>query len=401
MILAGGTGEELSTLTKYRAKTALPFGGRYRIIDFTLSNCVHSGISDIAVLAQYSPKSLIDHIGMGKPWDLDRKSGGVYILQPTHHSEIAHWYQGTADALYQNVDLIRNSKADLILVLSGDQVYTMDYHKLVDFHHEHGRPITIVIKSVRPSQRSRFGMIRCTRDGSVTEFREKPISSSFRFASLGIYLFDREFLLDVLRGNKIDIVFDILIPHLGDREVRCFKFAGYWEDIGSIPSYYRASLRLLRDRSLIADPEWPIFTRGTNLPPAKFTEDSLVQNAIITEGCSIKGNVKNSVLFPGVRVEPGAVIEDSIVFSYSRVGKDAHVMRSIIDKFVDVGGKSRIGVASEGTLDAFLHAPDTDLGQRTSGITVIGKNTRISWGVDVPRGLIVETHAKVAGRKRR
>lgn len=401
MILAGGTGEELSILTKYRAKTAIPFGGRYRIIDFALSNCVHSGIIDIAVLAQYSPKSLIDHIGMGRPWDLDRKSGGVSILQPTHHGEVAQWYLGTADALYQNIDLIRNSKADLVLVLSGDQVYLMDYHELVDFHREHGRPITVVIKAVRPSQRSRFGMIRCTRDNSVIDFREKPKSSSFRFASLGIYLFNRDFLLDALRGNKIDIVFDILIPHLANRKVKCYRFNGYWEDIGSIPSYYRASLRLLRDRSLITAPGWPIFTRGTDLPPAKFFQGSLVQNSIVADGCSVKGTVKNSVLFPGVRVEPGAVIEDSIIFSYSKVWKGTHVRRSIIDKFVDVGGKSRVGVVSRGKPEALPTAQDTGPRQRTSGITVIGKNTRISGGADIPQGLIVETHARVAGRKRR
>ena len=198
MILAGGTGRELSVLTYDRAKTAIPFGGSYRIIDFPLSNCVHSGIDTIAILAQYSPRSLIDHIGMGKPWDLNRKSGGVYILQPTYYGQIAKWYKGTADAIYQNMDMIMNSNAELVLVLSGDHVYRMDYREMAARHIESGKPVTIALKEMKRGQKGRFGMVKCSGDGTVLAFEEKPASPRYNLASMGIYMFDREFLIRTL-----------------------------------------------------------------------------------------------------------------------------------------------------------------------------------------------------------
>lgn len=395
LILAGGTGKELSVLTRYRAKTAVPFGGRYRVIDFCLSNCVHSGIHEIAILAQYSPKSLIDHIGMGKPWDLDRKSGGVYILQPTHNGEAAQWYLGTADALYQNIDLIRNSKADTILVLSGDQVYVMDYRPMIEYHVAQGTPVTLAMKKVQPSQRSRFGMVRCSREGLVTAFREKPTASTFRYASLGIYLFRRDFLLDNLGSHRADIVFNIIIPCLAQRQVAGYPFDGFWEDIGSIPTYYDASLRLLKGRPLITDPQWPIFTKESELPPARFSEESNVTNSIVADGCIVQGKVKGSILFPGVTVEKGAVVEDSIVFSFSRIARDARVTRSILDKFVVVGNGSRVGDGSARGLARERAASPADSRVGRSGICVLGRRAHIAAGAFVPRGMIVEPHVRV------
>jgi len=398
LILAGGTGKELSVLTRHRAKTAVPFGGRYRIIDFCLSNCVHSGIHEVAILAQYSPKSLIDHIGMGKAWDLDRKSGGVYILQPTHDGAAAMWYRGTADALYQNLDLIRNSKADTILVLSGDQVYVMDYRPMIQYHAAHGKAITLAMKKVLPSQRSRFGMVRCAAGGLVTAFREKPTSSTYRYASLGIYLFRRDFLLDVLGGGKSDIVFDVIMPWLKRGEVMGYRFDGYWEDIGSIASYYRASLRLLKNRLMITDADWPIFTRGSDLPPARCADSSRVANSIVADGCIVKGEVTGSILFPGVTVECGARIKDSIIFSFARVGKDAAVERAILDKFVSVGHGASIGgmrSASPGRRSPAGLRP----AEETGGVAVIGREARVLPGASTPRGGIVEPH-RVVGRKK-
>lgn len=400
MILAGGTGKELSVLTQHRAKTALPFGGRYRIIDFSLSNCVHSGLHDIAILAQYNPKSLIDHIKMGKPWDLDRKSGGVYILQPTHHGEMAQWYLGTADALYQNIDVIRDSKADLVLVLSGDQVYGMDYRAVAAHHGSAGAPVTIVYKEVSPSQRSRFGMIRCSRDGLVTAFREKPSSSPFRHASLGIYLFEREFLLDMLGPDRINIVFDIIIPMLARRKVAGYRFEGYWEDIGSVASYYRASRRLLRNRSIITDRAWPIYTRGSELPPASFAREAVVGDSIVADGCAIRGTVQGSILFPGVRVGAGARIENSIIFSSSSIGRDTAVSTAIIDKEVHIGAGARIGVRPGGDAEA-VHRLEGVHRRRGRGITVIGKSARIGAGIDVPRGTAVEARRTIDKRRLR
>jgi glucose-1-phosphate adenylyltransferase len=398
LILAGGTGKELSVLTRHRAKTAVPFGGRYRVIDFPLSNCVHSGIQEIAVLAQYSPKSLIDHIGTGKPWDLDRRSGGVYILQPTHNGEIANWYLGTADALYQNVDLICNSRADTILVLSGDQVYVMDYRPMIEQHLSRGTAMTLAIQGVQPSQRSRFGMVRCSRDGFVTSFREKPTSSTFRFASLGIYLFRRDFLLEALSSERTDIVFDIVIPALAKRRVGSYRFDGYWEDIGSIRNYYDASIRLLKNRSLITDADWPIFTKGTGLAPARFSEGSRVTNSIVADGCIIDGKVSGSILFPGVTVESGAVVEDSIVFSFSRIAKDATVRKAILDKFVLLGGGSTVEGGSRTNASARAERQTGADGSR-GGIPVLGRGARLLKGATVRGGLIVEPHARI-GRRR-
>ena len=388
-------------LTGHRAKTAVPFGGRYRVIDFCLSNCVHSDVYETAILAQYSPKSLIDHIGMGKPWDLDRKSGGVYILQPTHDGEVAKWYLGTADALYQNVDLIRNSKADTILVLSGDQVYVMDYRPMIQYHLEHGTGVTLAMKKVQASQRSRFGMVRCSREGFVTAFREKPAASTFRFASLGIYLFRRDFLLDNLRPDRADIVFDVIMPGLIKREVAGYQFDGYWEDIGSIQSYYRASLRLLKYRSLITDPDWPIFTKGSELPPARCAESSRVTNSIVADGCIVKGEVGGSILFPGVTVETGAVVKDSIVFSFSRIGKDAKVAKTILDKFVVVGSGARIGMDTERRVACGRAISLAGSGNGNGGITVIGKHARVSPGASVRGGGIIESHARIGKRRGR
>ena len=395
MILAGGTGRELSVLTRHRAKTALPFGGRYRIVDFCLSNCVRSGILDIAVLAQYKPKSLIDHIRMGKPWDLDRRSGGVSIMQPTYNGEATQWYLGTADALYQNIETIRESDADAVLVLSGDQVYLMDYGELIDEHIASGRPATLVYKKVGPSQVGRFGMVRRSAHGLITEFREKPRSSNFRFASLGIYVFDRRFLLETLGPDKIDIVFDILMPLVEQRGTAGHLFEGYWEDVGSVRSYFRASMRLLGERSMLSEMGRHVFTRGEDLPPARFAASSDVSGSIVANGCDIRGTVRNSILFPGVRVDRNAVIEDSIVFSFARVGKKARVRRAILDKHAAIGERASIGVieaSDAGAVPAETRGVETKL---TQGIAIVGKSGRVSRGVDLPAGFALRPRTLV------
>jgi glucose-1-phosphate adenylyltransferase len=380
MILAGGTGEGLSVLTRHRARTAVPFGGRYRVIDFCLSNCVHSGLTDINILAQYNPKSLIEHIRMGKPWDLDRKHGGVTILQPSYRGEAAHWYLGTADALYQNLDIINGSGCDLVLVLSGDQVYISDYGELISFHLSHGGPVTIACKKVAPRESSRFGMVKCRGDGLVRKFREKPaVSGADDRASLGIYLFDARLLKGLLGENSTDIVFDILIPLIDGGKVYAFSFEEYWEDIGSIRSYYRASMRLLGGGSMISRRGWQVYTRGEDLPPARFCAGSQVSRSIIANGCSIKGRVSGSILFPGAVVDKGAFVTDSIVFSRARVMRGARLRRCILDKDVTVGTEAEIGSR---------HA-------KCRHITVIGKGATVGKGIPVSCGSIVEPETKV------
>ena len=394
MILAGGTGSELSVLTYFRAKTALPFGGRYRIIDFSLSNCVHSGIRNIAVLAQYSPRSLIDHIGLGKPWDLDTKTGGVFILQPTHYGRVAKWYRGTADAIYQNIDMIMNSKAKLVLVLSGDHVYRMDYRKMAEEHFRSGKPLTIALKKVRKGHRSRFGMARCDSSCSVTAFEEKPKSSNYDMVSMGIYLFNRDYLIKLLNGSKVDIVFDILIPMVNAGKVNGYVFEGYWEDIGSISSYYDASMKLIKRGSLLFDKNWPIYTRGTESPPAKFIEGSRVADSIIASGCLVEGRVEGSILFPGVTVARNAVVKNSIVFSYSDIGADSVVEGSILDKFVTVRRRAVIGKASS----RLSHYRKASAGKKAkSRITVIGRNAVVKGNTVIHRGVIVEPRSTVKG----
>ncbi|MCK4548742.1 MAG: glucose-1-phosphate adenylyltransferase [Candidatus Krumholzibacteria bacterium] len=384
MILAGGTGEGLSVLTRHRARTAVPFGGRYRVIDFCLSNAVHSGLTDINILAQYNPKSLIEHIRMGKPWDLDRKHGGVTILQPSYHGEAAHWYLGTADALYQNLDIIKDSGCDLVLVLSGDQVYVADYGEIIAFHLSHDGPVTIACKKVSPRESSRFGMIRCARDGLVKQFREKPARSLLSDrASLGIYLFNARLLAGLLRANGPDIVFDMLIPLIEEKKVFAFPFDSYWEDIGSIAAYYRASMRLLRGGPLTSKRGWPVYTRGDDMPPARFCEESEVSDSIVACGCRIEGKVSGSILFPGASVEKDAEVRDSIVFSNSRIRRGARVERTILDKDVTVGTGACIGFAE----------------QPSGDITVIGKGASVRNDAAVRRGRIVEPGEKVRDQR--
>ena len=289
----------------------------------------------------------------------------------------------------------------MILVLSGDQVYVMDYRRMLEYHLARGTACTLAIKRVHPSQRSRFGMVRRSRDGLVTAFKEKPTESTFRFASLGIYLFRRDFLLDTLEAGKRDIVFDIIMPLLTRGDVAGYEFEGYWEDIGSIPSYYRASLQLLKHRLLITDPDWPIFTQGGGLPPARCADRSRVSNSIVADGCVIKGTVTGSILFPGVTVEREAVVRDSIVFPFTRVGAGARVTKAILDKYVIVGEGAAIGGgpgSAAGGRKAISAGRQADAG---ADIAVVGRKARIPKGVRVSAGTLVEPRASERARRKR
>ncbi len=393
LILAGGSGEELGAITRHRAKTAIPFGGGYRIIDFCLSNCVNSGITHIYVMAQFNPKSLIEHIGMGKPWDLDRKIGGIYIMQPSYDGRFAHWYRGTGDALWQNIEIIRDSDADLVLVLSGDQVYTMDYRKMAERHQKSGKPVTLACKEVSPSESRRLGMIKCDGNGIIEDLKEKPLSSGYRRASLGIYVFDREFLLDHLNRSITDLVFDLVIPNIKLKNVAAYFFDSYWEDIGSLPAYYKASMRLLDDRSFMKEKNRPLFSRESGMSPTRFSNESSVRHSIVADGCMIKGDVIDSIIFPGVNVEEGASVDESIIFSYSAVKRGAGVKRSIIDKKVEVGKGSSVGDRDANSRNEEISNPEFD----GSEITVLGKGSLISEGVKVPPGAMIEPQEVIKG----
>jgi len=373
-ILAGGEGSELGVLTSHRAKTAVPFGGRYRIIDFCLSNCVNSGITDICVLAQYNPRSLIEHIGMGKPWDLDRKTGGIYILQPSHHGRVAEWYRGTAEALLQNIEIISDSDAELVLVLSGDQVYRMNYREMMEEHLRHSRPVTLACRKVSEGQEQRLGMVDIDSNGLIRDLREKPKVCRYRNASLGIYLFDREFLLDVLTHDTMDIVFDIIKPAIDDGNISSFIFENYWEDIGSVDTYYRASMNLLSGISFLTRKGFPLYTRESGLPPTRICFSSDIRRSIIADGCRICGEVTNSIIFPGVVVEEGAEVRESIIFQRSIISSESSIYRSIIDKEITVGRGAVVG----GTP-----------GEAEDEVTLLGKGAVIKPGAVISPGSMI------------
>ncbi|HMA76036.1 MAG TPA: glucose-1-phosphate adenylyltransferase subunit GlgD [Candidatus Krumholzibacteriaceae bacterium] len=382
-ILAGGSGKELGVLTRHRAKTAIPFGGRYRVIDFCLSNCANSGIKDIFVLAQYNPKSLINHIGMGKPWDLDRKTGGVYILQPSYNGEIAQWYKGTGDALLQNSDLINDSDADYVLILSGDQVYTMNYQNIIDHHIESSKPVTIVFKEIARSMNQYLGMLSVDNSGVINDFVEKPCSSNYKHAFMGIYLFNREYLIKLLYNKPRDLVFDLLMPEIEDGMVGGYEFKSFWQDIGSLSVYYRTSMNLLEDRCFLLDKDLPMFTRSKELAPTRFLSDSSVTNSILASGCTIGGNVVNSIIFPGVDISEGASIEDSIILPFSKISKNAVIKKAVIDKMVKVEEGVIIGVDTGGSAGGY--------------ITTVGKGSKIKKNSKIGKGSMIEPVSIVSG----
>lgn len=383
LLLSGGGGEHLSVLTAERAVSAVPFGGKYRVIDFVLSNCCHSGLERVAVLTQHAPTSLHDHIGSGRSWDLDRRGGGVQLLQPYLTREHAGWYRGTADALAQNRDVIASSGHTRSLVLSGDHVYKMDYRALLRTHEESGAKVTLAVTEVDPAQSWRFGMVSVDRNGRVRELEEKPRRSTLRMASMGIYLFEAEVLLDALAGQPVDLVLDVLRPLVesGDR-VFAHVHEGYWEDVGTLRTYYRANLDLLAAEPalLLNDGRWPILTRDEERPPVKVLPGADLEGSLVANGCRIAGRVRNSVLFPGVRVEAGAEIVDSVVMPDVTIGPAARVDRAILDKFVRVGAGATVGDGMP------LDRPALEW---LDGLTLIGKDVVIPDGARVGRQAIL------------
>lgn len=341
MILAGGQGSRLCSLTDKTAKPAVPFGGKYRIIDFTLSNCVNSGIDTVGVLTQYQPLVLNEYIGNGQPWDLDRINGGVCILPPYQAKSGAEWYSGTANAIYQNSDYISRYSPDYLLILSGDHIYKMDYSKMLRYHKEKNADVTVAVINVPVESASRFGIMSTDDDGRITEFNEKPKEPKGTLASMGIYIFNTEKLnkylaLDNEDKNSSNDFGKNLIPKMlqsGER-LYAYGFNGYWKDVGTIPSYWEANMDLLGEQPKfkIQDHEQKIYSRSEMLPPHYIGEGAEVKNSLLTEGCTVYGKVENSVLFGNVYIERGAYIKDSIIFYGAKIGKKCRVIRSIISE---------------------------------------------------------------------
>jgi len=390
VILAGGQGERLSVLSAQRAKPAVPFAGKDRIIDFTLSNCVNSDITDVLVLTQYNPHSLNDHIGLGRPWDLDRNTGGIKLLQPyIARGRLAEWYRGTADAVLRNMNVIERSDADTIVVLAGDHIYKMDYQPFVQAHRRHRADVTVAVRRVPLADASRMGILAMDDSDRVVEWQEKPKQPKSDLASMGVYVFSRRSLKRWLTEDLVDFGGNV-IPAMLDGGARVFgyRYSGYWQDVGTIQSYWETNMALLEDRPELDlyDPDWVIHTRSEERAPAKVGATAQIHRSLISHGCVIEGTVVNSVLSPGVRVDVGAVVRDSIVMFDSVIRAGAVVDRAILDKEVVVGQGAIIG---EGPYDGPPNRQEP--ARLNTGITVIGKQAII------PRGARLGRNVKIGG----
>jgi glucose-1-phosphate adenylyltransferase len=399
LILAGGASPALSILTAERAEAALPFAGKYRIIDFTLTNCVNSDIYNVAVLTQYSPRSLHAHLGVGRPWDLDRTQGGMRVLHPSPTPEGGGWQRGTADAVRYNLDFITDHPADTVLILAGDHIYKMDYRPMLRMHHEKEADITLAIHHVSPHETYRYGIIGVDEDSRVTSFVEKPrnpVRQSFRdvpMASMGIYAFRKDLLVKVLNeGRDVDFGRELL-PRLIDQvETYAYPFKGYWADVGTVQAYYEANVALLVESPALDlhDPEWVIHTTSAQRPGVEIGEAARVENSLVSDGCRVYGHVARSVLSPGVFVSPGATIRDSIILSDAWIGTGAVVDRCIIDEHVQIGENVLLGESEDNTPN--LDAPD----KLNTGLTLVGTRAHVPVGTRVGRNVVIRPRTRDA-----
>ncbi|MBQ8392716.1 MAG: glucose-1-phosphate adenylyltransferase [Clostridia bacterium] len=352
MLLAGGQGSRLYTLTEKTAKPAVPFGGKYRIIDFPMSNCINSGIDTVGVLTQYQPLVLNEYIGNGQPWDLDRLNGGVMVLPPYQGKKGADWYKGTANAIYQNLGFINRYDPDYVIILSGDHIYKMDYNAMLQSHKATGADCTIAVLEVPLSEASRFGIMVTDETGKITEFQEKPKHPTSTKASMGIYIFNRKVLEEYLiadentPGSANDFGKNIIPNMLNDGKMMyAYPFVGYWKDVGTIDSLWEANMDLLGENPNfnIHDKNWRIFSRNYAEPPHFVGDDAVVVNSMITEGCEIDGVVENSVLANGVKVEKGAIVKDAVIMSGAVIKSGAKVIYSIIDSNTVISSGAVVG----------------------------------------------------------
>ena len=387
MLLAGGQGSRLGILTKNIAKPAVPYGGKYRIIDFPLSNCVNSGIYTVGVLTQYQPLELNDYIGNGQAWDLDRADGGVHILSPYQQISGTEWYKGTANAIYQNINFIDRYDPEYVLVLSGDHIYKMDYSKMLSFHKEKNADCTIAMLEVPWEEASRFGLMLVNDDGSIAEFEEKPKNPRSNKASMGVYVFSwkklRQYLLDdEANPNSSNDFGKDLIPamHAAHERLFAYEFDGYWKDVGTIDSLWEANMDLL-DPNVpldLHDSRWRIYSRNPVMPPHYASPQSVIQNSLISEGCNIEGHIDFSVLFAGVTIEPGAVVRDSIIMPNTTIKKGAVVEYAIVGEDCVIGENVKVGARPESIED-----------KDTWGVAVIGHGVTVSDNAEIkPKAMI-------------
>ena len=352
MILAGGQGSRLGVFTKRIAKPAVSFGGKYRIIDFVLSNCSNSGIDTVGVLTQYRPLILNSHIGMGSHWDLDRINGGVYVLQPFMNEKEGNWYNGTAHAIYQNMDFVDTYNPEYVLILSGDHIYKMDYSKMLKFHKEKGSKATIAVIEVPWDEASRFGIMNTNEDLSIYEFEEKPEHPKSTNASMGIYIFNWKVLKKFLEEDELDPNSSNdfgknIIPKMlnAGKRLIAYPFKGYWKDVGTIESLWEANMDLLKheDELSLYDSEWRIYSANPVRPAQFIGKDAEIKSSLTVEGCIVHGKVENSVLFQGVYVGKGAVIKDAVIMPNTRIEDEVVIEKAIIGSEAIVGKGCKIG----------------------------------------------------------
>ena len=394
MLLAGGQGSRLGVLTSKMAKPAVAFGGKYRIIDFPLSNCINSGIDTVGVLTQYQPLRLNTHIGIGIPWDLDRKVGGVTVLPPYEKSTNSEWYTGTANAIYQNLEYMEQYNPDYVLILSGDHIYKMDYKIMLDYHKANNADITIAAMPVPIEEAKRFGIVVTDDDNRITEFEEKPENPKSNLASMGIYIFSWKVLKNALIARKDRNECDFgkhVIPYCFENNKRLFayEYNGYWKDVGTLNSYWEANMELIDIIPVfnLYEEFWKIYTRTDAIPPQYISSDAFIEKSIIGDGSEIYGKVYNSVIGSGVVIEEGAVVRDSIIMQDTVIGKNTSVEKAIIAEEVVIGDNVEIGVGeeAENVLKPKIY---------NSGLVTIGECTVIPDGVKIGKNTAVSGETK-------
>lgn len=391
MLLAGGQGSRLGVLTRTVAKPAVLYGGKYRIIDFSLSNCINSGIDTVGVLTQYQPLKLNSHIGIGKPWDMDRLNGGVTILSPYVREEAGEWYKGTADAIYQNIHYLDKYSPSYVIILSGDHIYKMDYSRMLESHKKNKADVTISVFRVPLEEASRYGIMNTHEDGWIYEFVEKPKNPKSDLASMGVYIFSWQALREYLtrdsenKDSEHDFGKNIIPAMLNDGlKLLAYKFEGYWKDVGTIQSYWESNMDLVKriPEFNLYDPTWKTYTPNPTKPAHYIGPSGSVKRSIIAEGCIIHGKVLNSVIFPGVHIGKNTVVEDSIVMSDGSIGEGTYIRQCIIGEDAVVGKNVRMGFGENipNEIKPSIY---------NSGITVVGQKAYVPDNASIGRNVVI------------
>ncbi len=389
MLLAGGQGSRLGVLTSKVAKPAVAFGGKYRIIDFPLSNCINSGVDTVGVLTQYQPLRLNTHIGIGIPWDLDRNIGGVTVLPPYEKSSDSEWYTGTANAIYQNLEYMESFNPDYVLILSGDHIYKMDYEVMLDFHKANNAEVTIAVMPVPIEEASRFGIMIADENRRITEFEEKPAHPRSNLASMGIYIFNWKTLKEALIAMADQPALDFgkhVIPYCHEKQYPLFayEFTGYWKDVGTLSSYWEANMELIDivPEFNLYEEYWKIYTKSEIQPPQYLAEDSVAERCIVGEGTDIYGKVYNSVIGCGVTIGKGTVIRDSIIMNHTQIGDGCELYKAIVAEDVKIGNNVKLGVGEEAENETAPHIYN-------HGLVTIGEKSAIPDNISVGKNSVI------------